>query len=215
MSSGLLCSRPTLGAPRSWRLRLTLCYFMVLLSLCVTVTGCGASRSAPRFGEHPVKYAHNGVRILAKGRLPSGTFFVIAALRYEFMGRTYSRLGLRYEPPSEHRFVGASGWSGGPSLESGRGEARSLVMNIARSCSGAYRSALAYGLLRDSKDTVTAREHRTAIVMKRVAVPANFEANGVLVYTLLGRGPTNVVTRTPSGRIVSDESYPQESTTCR
>lgn len=105
MSSVLLCSRATSGTPRSWRLRLALGYFIVSLSLCVTVTGCGASRSAPRFGEHPVEYAHNGVRILAKGRLPSGTYFVIAALRYEFMGRTSSRLGLRCESPSEHRLL--------------------------------------------------------------------------------------------------------------
>lgn len=215
MSSVLLCNRATSGTLRFWRSHLTLCYFMVSLSLCVIVTGCGASPSAPRFGEHPVQYAHNGVRILAKGRLPSGTYFVIAALRYKFMGRTSSRLGLRYESPSEHGFVGAPGWSGGPSLESARGEARSLVMNISRSCSGAYRFALAYGLLRDPKDTVTAQEHGTGIVVKRVAVPVSFEVHGVLVYTLLGRGPTDVVTRTPSGRVVSNESYPQESASCR
>jgi hypothetical protein len=208
------CNTATCQTLRSWCCRIAPRYLFVLLGLCAALAGCGTSRPSVRFGEHSVKYVPNGVRILARERLPAGAYFAIAALRYEFMGHTSSRLGLRYESQSERGFAGDPGWSGGPSLEPMRDESQPLTMNISRSCSDSYAPAPAYGVLRDPQDTVASQEHGVTTVFRRVAIPANFRTNGVLVYTLLGRGPADIVTRTPSGRIASNEPYAPDSAVC-
>ncbi len=175
----------------------------VLVGVATVVAGCGGTRRAPK--SYPVRYARNGVRVLAAGRLPEATY-EIAALRYAFRGRSYSRLGLRFASSNTQGVARGGGWSGGPSLEPD-GRHRVLQINVSRSCEGASEVVLAYGLLRDSHDAVTVRSQHGIIRLKRATIPARFAAGGILVYGVLGVGPVDVITRTPDGRVVSDERY--------
>jgi len=185
----------------------------IVLMGCVAVAGCGTSH--PRetaFRSYPIKYAGNGVRIMVRERLPGGRYVVIAALQYEFMSRHYSRLGLRFESPTRRRLVRAPGWGSVSSLEPG--EHAPAKIDVHQSCEDFHERVLADGVLRNPMGTVTAQGHGTAIVLKKVAIPANLRMDGVLVYALLGRGPTDIVARSPSGRVVSNESYPLRPTAC-
>lgn len=187
----------------------------IALMVCVAVAGCGTSH--PResaFRSYPIKYAQNGVRIMVRERLPGGTYVVIAVLQYKFMDRKNSRLGLRFESPTKHRLVRAPGWSSVSSLEPG--ERAPAKIDVHQSCEGFHERVLADGVLRNPMGTVTAEGRGTTmIVLKKVAIPASFHMDGVLVYALLKTGATtDIVTRSPSGRIVGNETYALKPTSC-
>jgi hypothetical protein len=194
-----------MGIKRFYR---TLAPILALPVVCIAIAGCGAGRPTSHFGEHPVRYIQNDVQILARERLPKGVYLVTAVLRYTFMGRTYSQIGLRYEAPTLSRLTSGR-WEGGPSLEPEHGERRTLAMNVSGGCVDSHEtSRLAEGLLRVPRDTVTAQGRGGEISFRRVAIPAGLYPDGVFVYALLGPGPADVVTRTPTGRIVGKEAYP-------
>jgi hypothetical protein len=190
----------SLGMPCFCRKR---CHFVATIGLCVAFAGCGASRSAPRFGEYGVKYVTNGIRTLARGRLPGGAFFVIDAVRYEFGGRTYSVLREHIGKIGQHRITGP----GSGSAKVGHGRNGVLELSISSGCAAGHQYALAYGMLRDPQDSVVAQGQGVSIALKKVTVPASFGPYGVMVYSLVSRGQVDVVTRAPSGKIVGDESY--------
>jgi hypothetical protein len=176
---------------------------VVVVAVAIALAGCGTTRRTLGISR-PVKFAPHGVRTLARRRLPEGTYFAIAALRYEFMGRSYAELGLRFESPSS-KGLAASRYGGGTLLEpGGRGV---LEMGVRRSCNEGDETALAWGLLRSPEDTVTAKSKASTTRFAKVMIPRSFYPHGALVYALLGPGPTAVVVRTPRGQIVSDMSW--------
>ena len=192
------------------RLHIALTYIVASLAASMTVAGCGASHPrGPVFRSYPVKYLPNGVRILARERLPDGSYLAIAALRYVFMGHVYTQIGFRPESPNESQ-RGRTRWSTGLSLEPEPGKPQPIMeLHISSGCVGSHATTtLAEGLLNDPRDTVTAEGRHGSTAFKRVAIPASLYTNGAFVYALLAPGPVDVVTRTPTGQIVSRESHP-------
>jgi hypothetical protein len=147
----------------------------------------------------PGKYTPDGSTTLVREAIAGG-YVAITGRRYLNHGRIYLTLAGRIEPLNER--IASSG--GLPLDEGGSG---ALDMAVYRSCAGSHAYALAYGLLRQPKDAVTAQADAHMIAFKKVAIPASFGAEGVVVYALLGGGTTNIVTRTPSGQIVGNVSY--------
>lgn len=197
-------------------MKTTFSYVASVLALSAAIAGCGAARS----GKHgpgtyvggganaarisvttrPIKYAPSGLKTLVRQRIPGG-YFSIVAERYEYLGHTYSVLNDHEEKSKERG--GSAG--GGPDIE--RGQDISLEMGVSRGCLGPHAYALAYGMLRDPKDLVTAQADGTMIRFKRVVIPANFHPDGVLVYAALGQGQNNVVERTPNGEVAYHEHW--------
>jgi hypothetical protein len=188
-----------------------LCRMVSILAISVGVAGCGESRpgrdSYPvergkkRLIKYPIEYTPGGLRILVRERMPGG-YLVISAKRYMYRGHTYSVLQNQEEELARH-VLGMG--SNGPNI--GLGEHEALEMEISSGCVGSHVYALAYGMLRNPKDSVTAETHGTTIRFRKVVVPTNFHPDGVLVLAQLGQGPTNIVTRAPNGRVVRSEPY--------
>ncbi len=142
--------------------------------------------------------------VLVRGPLQGGGYFVIGVVRLGNDGRSQSEIRHHFELPSAHGLE-SGGWSGGPVL--GGVELRVLAMHVDHGCHRANVYALAFGLLRAPQDTVTSESAGKAVAFKKVTIPASFHPDGVLVYELLGPRSTNIVTRTPSGRVVSSEPF--------
>jgi hypothetical protein len=177
---------------------------VVVVAVAIALAGCGTTRRTLGVSG-PVKFAPHGVWTLARQRLPEGSYFAIAALRYEFLGRNYAELGLRFESPSANGLIHQPGYNSGPSLEpGGRGV---LEMNVSRSCNEGDETALAWGLLRSPEDTVTAKSKASTTRFTKVMIPRSVYPRGALVYALLGPSAPTVVVRTPRGRVVSDMSW--------
>jgi hypothetical protein len=183
-----------------------------LVVMCIAVAGCGESHHPKHspivIRQHPVKYLPNGVRTLVRERV-SGGYVSIIGQRYEYLGRTYFGLAKRTEEPGERR-----GAIGGGSTPIEPGEHGIMVMEVEQGCVGTHEYALAEGLLRESRDTVTAHGHGVPITFKKLPIPANLHASGVLVYALLTRGRIDVLTRAPNLRVVRDESYTLRPISC-
>ncbi len=195
----------------------------ILLILSMTVADCAGSHSRERVSgtyimgsngvrrrvaTYPVKYRPNGLRVLVREPMPGG-YFAIVAKRYEYLGHTYSVMDDREESSGEH----GSGGGGGLDIEPD--QRMPLEIAVFHVCLGSYAHAVAYGMLRDPKDAVTAQVHGTTTILKKLVIPANFRPDGLLVYALLRGGPVTITVRTHSGRIVSNESYALDSATCR
>jgi hypothetical protein len=185
-----------------------------LVVICMAVVGCGDShryaQSSIAIRQHRVKYVSDGVRTLVRERLPGGEFSIIGQ-RYEYLGRSYFGLANRTEEPGEQR--GAGGGGGGSPIEPG--EHGVLVMEVEQGCVGTHEYVLADGLLRNSRDTVTSQGHGAPIEFKKVVIPASLHAGGVLVYALLTRGQSDVVTRTSNLRVMQDELITLKPLYCR
>jgi hypothetical protein len=194
----------------------------ILLFLSIGVAGCGGSHSRKRvsgtyilgsngvmrrIATSPVKYLPNGLRVLVREPMLGG-YFAIVAKRYEYLGHTYSVMDDREEG------AGDRGGGGGGSLDIEPGQRIPLEIAVFHVCLGSYAHAVAYGMLRDPNDSVTAEVHGTTTIFKKLAIPANFRPDGLLVYALLRQGPANIAVRTGSGQVVSSESYTLESATC-
>jgi hypothetical protein len=191
-------------AHRAWRC------IGAALAVSVVLSGCGASRSAAE--REPVKYVRSVTQVLARQPLRVGEEFAIAALRYRFSGRAYSRLGVRFEERGGKGGGPPSGWSGGPALGGHAGPVAAI--NVHRGCVGDRDVAVAYGLLRTPADDVSVRRGGTERTFRKVLIPATFEPGGVLVYAELPSGASEVVVRTPARAVVMDESLPNRSALC-
>lgn len=176
------------------------------------VIGPNGVRTVERAGASAVKYAANGLQTLVRERVPGGYFSIIAK-RSEYRGKTSSTLEDRFEVPrrrsfemlNEHGLVTSSS-SAGMSLE-----ADSLNILVDHACAGAYSYALAYGILSDPKNSVIARGSGTPITFKKVRIPLSFQAEGVLVYGLLGPGQATVVMKAPDGHVLGSQRYPGQN----
>lgn len=202
---------------RSWPPVITLSRCAALVVVALAVTGCGGSRLHERASgmyvvepngakrlikQYPIKYAPKGLQTLVREPLPGGAYIVIIGKRYRYMGQMDSELAEHLEVPRKGRLVRGGGGSG-PSMEPS--EAGALTIEIGQECFGRNEIVPAYGLLHDPRDTVIAVGRGGPTVFKKTAIPVNFHPDGVLVYARLKVGPTHIVARTPSGRVVSDE----------
>lgn len=194
--------------------RRVLCRVGVWLALPIAIAGCGGagshhpSRESHRGTSGPLaqllnheypsgRYSVTGSWSLVRERIPGG-YIVITGGQYTNGKQSYKRLVGHIE-----RLNNGTVDNLGLPVEVGQGEP--LEMGGASGCVGHHAYSLAYGLLRNPRDTVTVRERGAAIVLKRVAIPASFFPKGVLLYALFGKGPTRVVARTPSGEVVRED----------
>lgn len=195
-------------------------YTMMLLMLCVCVAGCGGSHVGARTGPpigietsvhaYPTTYLRNDVQTLVRERVPGGHLSIIAE-GYKYRGKVYFNLAHQSEP-LYRRVKPWGGRGGGPSLEMAASGIAQI--DVSYGCVGRYSYALAYGLLYNPGNIVTARTRGETIKFSKVTIPARFHSRGVLVYALLGHGPVQVLTRTPEGRILREEQYDEERATC-
>jgi hypothetical protein len=211
-------------AARARRRYLPLRTASAVLVVGIAATGCGATHrrpptlttgyqrlGVPTGGPHETPRERRSEHLLVREPLQGGGYFVISAIANS-SGRAQGEIRHHVELPGAHGLE-SGGWSSGPRL--GGVEPRILAVHVDHGCSGADAYALAYGLLRQPEDTVTAHDGGKAVVFKKVDIPASFHPGGVLVYELLGPDATNVVTRTPSGRVASTESFSgQDAISC-
>jgi hypothetical protein len=191
-----------------------------ILVACVCSAGCGETSTREHLSQtylmgpsgvrkrirtYPIKYVPDGVLTLARERLPGG-YVSLVGRRYEYMNRQYFELGERSERLDKEASLAIGG--GGVAMKPG--EYGPLVMQVKHGCLASDKYTFAYGLLRARRDTVVAQGGSSPIVFRRVAIPMNLQADGILVYALLGPGRTDIVLRAPNGRIVRDESYASE-----
>jgi hypothetical protein len=180
------------------------------------VIGPNGVRTVERTGAIAVKYTANDLQTLVRKRVPGGYFSIIAK-RSEYRGKASSTLEDRFEVPRRHSFetpnehgLVTSGGSAGLPME-----ADSLNIQIDHACAGEYPYGLAYGILSDPKNAVIARGNGTPITFKKVRIPLSFQAEGVLVYGLLGPGQATVVMKAPDGHVVGSRRYPgQDAISC-
>lgn len=89
------------------------------------------------------------------------------------------------------------------------GERRAGVIDVVgeNGCAGPEANerpyALAYGLLRQRRDTVTANADGRVQSFKEAAIPARLDPEGVLVYALLQPGVNTIVVRSPRGHVMT------------
>jgi hypothetical protein len=184
------------------------------LGAVMTLTGCGGSdareHAAGPVKSGPITHAPGGLRTLVRERMPGGYFSIIGR-RYSYLGHTHSALESR-EQAAGSRLRG--GGSGDVSVEPGQHSP--LEMIVSQGCVGLHAYALAYAMLRDARNAVIAQAGGTTTRFKKVTIPASFHPDGVLVYALLPPGENDVVTRTPSGRVVYNERWHgREAVSCR
>jgi hypothetical protein len=211
----------------SRRLRSALWFAVPCLMISAALAGCGGSaqgsteayvvgpngvRTAEGTSAIAVKYTANGRQTLVRERVPGGYFSIIAK-RSEYRGKTSSTLEDRFEVSrrrsfetlNEHGLVTSGGSAGLPM------EAASLNIQVDHACAGSYSYALAYGILGDPKNSVIARGSGTPVTFKKVRIPLSFQAEGVLVYGLLGPGQATVVMKAPDGHVLGSQRYPGQN----
>jgi hypothetical protein len=184
----------------------------VSAALLVSVmAGCGQThRRDPRAPGAPG--APRAEHVLVRAPLAGGGYFVIGVVQHQEGGREQAELQHHFEVLTTHGMQ-PGGWSSGPRL--GGVEPRTLAIHVDHGCSSGNPYALAVGLLQAPRDTVTARSTGHPVALKRAVIPARFAPHGVLVYGLLGPAATKIVTRTPTGRLLSNESFGgQEAISC-
>ncbi len=196
----------------------TLWCALVLFAVSLVV-GCGGAHSPKSLAEAHVagqksarlliqspagNYMPDGLWTLVRERIPGG-YVSITGRRFRSGVRTYSTLAGRIEQLGKP-IVGSGGLpldsSGSPPLQ----------MAVYRDCVGSHLYMLAYGLLRQSEDTVTAMNDGRAVVVKKIKIPTSFYPGSMLVYGLLDIGATNIVSRTPGGEVVNDLTYIERDT---
>lgn len=89
------------------------------------------------------------------------------------------------------------------------GREGAVVMTVIDGCTGPYSHRVVWGLLKSKRDTVTAYTDHRRIRFKTAVLPRQLHASSVAVYALLPpRAGGYIITRTPSGRMVNEESLP-------
>jgi hypothetical protein len=183
------------------------CRLGLALVACLVIAGCGGASSSEHLSEtyltrpNDVRYEPNGLQTIVRKPIPGGDVAIIAK-RYEYRGHVYSELNHREESSSQ---PGRGAGGGGVDIEAG--QHRPLEIDVSRGCLGGHAYAVAYGILREPKDSVTSQTDGRRTRLKAVVIPTNFHPDGVLIYEMFGRDATDVVVRTPKGRIVSNEFY--------
>ncbi len=168
---------------------------------------------------------------LARVGLPGGDVITISVMRCAPGNATCYQLAEYWEEPArdarsvhvKKHGMTSNGFIGtGPVIaHPGPGERMTLDMEVRHGCAGPrqhrYPYALAFGVLRDDKDTVIDRADGRTIRMKKVVIPAHLHPEGMLMYGLLLPGPNDIELRTPNRVIVNRTRWAgsNEEASCR
>jgi hypothetical protein len=161
--------------------------------------------------KNPIHYLPGGRRTLARASVPEGPKFTIVGEHYRREGHTYSEIEL--DIPQGRAFGFGPGPGGGEGVSisvgnmgPGRGRGSSRFSRQMETSCEPHEYAIVYGLLKSPHDTVLARVAGVLQPLRRVPIPANLHAGGVLAYIVLSSVPTELVVRTPSGKTVETEN---------
>jgi hypothetical protein len=160
---------------------------VILLSSAMAIVGCAGGSTAHARLHYVMPVGRpalpSGAYLLAKAPWnKGGGRFLIVAESHRHRGKNEPEISTYEEDQGARGIFPSSGGLLGVS-----NEGAALVMDVERSCKGSEEKALAYGVLRDRRDTVSAREPSRRIVFRKVAIPAHFHVRGVLVYAQVGR----------------------------
>ncbi|MGD0455545.1 MAG: hypothetical protein ABSB69_18320 [Solirubrobacteraceae bacterium] len=170
--------------------------------------------------KNPIKYAPGGIVRLIHESLPQGPSFTIRAERFRKLGATHFELKAEV---SEQRLFSAGDEIGslfGTESESepgpppgvpghairlgGLGEGGTFAPHTSDGCEP-QPYAIVYGLLKAPRDTVLARVSGKLVPLRKVAIPARLHADGVLAYGAFSPLPSELLVRSPAGKIIASE----------
>jgi hypothetical protein len=170
--------------------------------------------------KHPIKHVPGGTVRLIHESLPQGPSFTIRAERFRELGATYFELKADV---SEQRLFGAGGEIGslfGTESESEPGPPPGALGGAIRlgglGAGGPFAPhtsdgcepqpyAIVYGLLKAPRDTVLAQVSGKLVPLRKVAIPARLHADGVLAYGAFSPLPSELLVRSPAGKIIASE----------
>jgi hypothetical protein len=150
--------------------------------------------------KHPIKYFPGGIKTLARGTTPGGVRFSIVGERYRFLG--HATFDLKVRTP---RSLGLSGSSSASGAIAGSGGPPLFSPEESTGCSP-HPYDIIYGLLKDPRDTVLVRSAGKLTALRKVRIPAELRAEGVLAYGAFSAAPSELIVRGPHGRTLSHES---------
>jgi len=182
----------------------------------LAATGCGAHSSSQPTGGSSNKIV--GIGPAPTGGhvrfLPGGETIAVDQLRpgwrYRFIGELYRQNGRRYfyivlENPAR----GQLGTQGAESLVP-QGRSGAFAYGIEEGCAP-RKWVILYGLLKDPRDTVTAKIPHIEYAFKRISIPAAVSPGGVLAYMALPGVPDSLTVRSANGRTVANEALDGDS----
>lgn len=145
------------------------------------------------------------VRTIASGTLPQGPSFSITGERTGATGKTHFELDAEVE--TEQGLGGFISSSDNlTAVGAGRPPKPSpFVLQTSTGCQP-HEYAILYGVLTAPTDTVLARTSSGLQPFQQAHIPANLHAHGTLAYIPLSTLPSEVLVRTPSGKIVFTEN---------
>jgi hypothetical protein len=173
--------------------------------------------------KNPIKYVHDGIVRVVHESPPQIPAFTIRAERYSDLGTAYFELKAEV---SDQRLFSAGGENGSlfgsepePETESGSppgvlghaihlgglAEGGKFAPHTSDGCEP-EPYAIVYGLLKASRDTVLAQVSGKLLPLRKVAIPARLHAGGVLAYGAFSPLPSELLVRTPSGKIIASEN---------
>jgi hypothetical protein len=170
--------------------------------------------------KHPIKHAPGGTVRLIHESLPGGPSFTIRAERFRELGVSYFELkadvserrlfsagdeiGGLFGTESESEPGPPPGVLGGAIRLGGLGEGGPFAPHTSAGCES-QPYAIVYGLLKAARDTVLARVSGKLVPLRKVAIPARLHAGGVLAYGAFSPLPSELLVRSPAGKIVASE----------
>jgi hypothetical protein len=170
--------------------------------------------------KHPIKYAPGGIVRLIHESLPGGPSFTIRAERFRKLGVTYFELKAEVSEPrpfsgggeldglfgteSESEPGPPTGVLGHAFRPGGLGEDSPFAPHTSDGCEP-EPYAIVYGLLKAPRDTVLARVSGKLVPLRKVAIPARLRAGGVLAYGAFSPLPSELLVRSPAGKIIASE----------
>ena len=148
--------------------------------------------------ENPIKYLPSGVQTLVHDKVPNGPGFSITGERYRFLGSVYFELKVHVEE--------TTGSGSGSAHSFGVLGRRPSVLDwqIETGCHP-HPYVILYSVLKAPGDTVFVRTSGKLTAMRRVAIPAIFNAGGALVYTTSIAPSSELVIHTPNGKTALTE----------
>lgn len=182
--------------------------WIATVGIAFTAAGCGSGGTQPaRYtsGSGVIHYLHSIP--LARQVVPGGAVDLFGVL-YRFMGKTYLDLQTMTEAAGSSTRSRASDLTIGIIAKGKTQKPKLVEISVERSCIAGHRYAFAYGLLHAARDHVVADGANGRVVQfHKVSIPAELDADGILVYHLLDEHPTTILTRDPGGRVLRRESY--------
>jgi hypothetical protein len=178
--------------------------FLLPVSVCLLVLGCGASRqsgSAPTsrsFRSEPVQFLPGGMQTLAQGRLAGTAGYSVRAERYRFQHRTYFNLAINVQE--------IGGGSQGTNFTPEPAKPKPLSWSTEQGCSpSASMWTILFGVLADPRDRAYAYTTHGRYQLRTATIPPRFQAAGVAAYSGLPEQPIRILVTTANGATLMAE----------